>query len=139
MLFFVCLFQCFKEKEYQTESKRNETFGIDLFGRNVIQGTWSRCQETEEAATRVPGAPPEGGRAPHPRAPLKHPPTYFFLLYIPMYPKTIEEHHEKLFPPPKPSVSTRSHLGAVAGVLPEGDSTMEGFYINTIALPMSCE
>ena len=22
-----CLFQCFEEKEYQTESKRNETFG----------------------------------------------------------------------------------------------------------------
>ena len=26
----------FKEKEYQTESKRNETFGSDLFGTNVI-------------------------------------------------------------------------------------------------------
>ena len=24
---FFCLFQYFKEKEYQTESKRNETFG----------------------------------------------------------------------------------------------------------------
>ena len=33
------LFQCFEEKEYQMESKRNETFGSDLFGTNVIQGT----------------------------------------------------------------------------------------------------
>ena len=30
MLFF-CLFKYFKEKEYQTESKRNETFGSVIF------------------------------------------------------------------------------------------------------------
>ena len=29
---FFCLFQCFEEKEYQTESKRNETFGSVIFG-----------------------------------------------------------------------------------------------------------
>ena len=46
------------------ESKRNETFGSDLFGTNVIQETWSGRQATEDAATRVPGAPPGGGRAP---------------------------------------------------------------------------
>ena len=34
-----CLFQCFTEKEYQTESKRNETFGSVIFGTNVIQRT----------------------------------------------------------------------------------------------------
>ena len=32
-----CLFQCFAEKEYQTESKRNETFG-----RVVLEQTQSR-------------------------------------------------------------------------------------------------
>ena len=53
-----CLFQCFKEKEYQTKSKRNETFGSDLFGTNVIQRTWSGSQETNKAATMVDGAPP---------------------------------------------------------------------------------
>ena len=31
-----CLFQCFAEKEYQTESKRNETFGRVIFGTNAI-------------------------------------------------------------------------------------------------------
>ena len=32
-----CLFQCFAEKEYQTESKLNETFGRVISGTNAIQ------------------------------------------------------------------------------------------------------
>ena len=70
-----CLFQCFEEKEYQTESKRNETFGSNLFGTNMIQGTWSGRQETEEAATRVPGAPPPSW-APRASTDLLLPPIY---------------------------------------------------------------
>ena len=31
-----CLLQCFAEKEYQTESKQNETIGSVIFGTNVI-------------------------------------------------------------------------------------------------------
>ena len=30
------LFHCFVEKEYQTEFKRNETFGRVIFGTNMI-------------------------------------------------------------------------------------------------------
>ena len=30
------LFQCYAEKEYQTKSKRNETFGRVIFGTNTI-------------------------------------------------------------------------------------------------------
>ena len=56
MLFF-CLFQYFEEKEYQTESKRNETFGNVIFSTNVIQETWSGHQETIEEDTRQGGAP----------------------------------------------------------------------------------
>ena len=52
-----CLFQCFEGKEYQTESKRDVTFGSDLFGTNAIQETWSGCQAVNNAATRVPGVP----------------------------------------------------------------------------------
>ena len=37
-MLFYCLFQYFEEKEYQTESKRNETFGSVIFGMNVIRG-----------------------------------------------------------------------------------------------------
>ena len=79
------------------------------------------------------------GRAPHPRGILAAPSTYFFLLYIPIYPETNQEHHETLFPPPQPSVPVRSHLGAFSGALPKGESITEGFYINTIASPMMRE
>ncbi|XBI92636.1 hypothetical protein VPH35_029650 [Triticum aestivum] len=34
-------YKCFEEKEYQTESKRNETFGKVIFGKETIQETWS--------------------------------------------------------------------------------------------------
>ena len=55
---FFCLFQCFAEKEYQTESKRNETFGRVIFGTNAIQETRSGRQGSNEAATRQEAAPP---------------------------------------------------------------------------------
>ena len=34
---FFPLFQCLAEKEYQTESKRNETFGRFVFGTEAIK------------------------------------------------------------------------------------------------------
>ena len=138
MLFF-CLFQCFKEKEYQTESKRNETFGSDLFGTNMIQGTWSGRQATEEATTRVPGVPPGVGAPPTLVGPSSVNRRTFLHLYILPYPENIRGHHENLIPPPQPSVSARSHLGAFAGAPPEGESTTEGLYIISKALTMSCE
>ena len=49
---FFCLFQYFEEREYQMESKRNETFGSVIFGTNVIQRTWSASQEAAEASMR---------------------------------------------------------------------------------------
>ena len=48
----------FHRKEYQTESKRNETFGRVIFGTIATQKTWSTRQEANEAATRAGGAPP---------------------------------------------------------------------------------
>ena len=83
-----CLFQCFAEKEYQTESKRNETFGRVIFGMEEIQETWSRRQGCFEVATRQGGAPYPPGRASHPRGPLVAPLTDFFRLYMSIYPKT---------------------------------------------------
>ena len=47
-----CLFQSFAEKEYQTESKRNETFGNVIFGTNVIQRTWTLRQDINQEGTR---------------------------------------------------------------------------------------
>ena len=130
-MLFIFLFQCFGETEYQT-AKRNKIFGNVIFSPNVIQETWTLLQGVKEEVTRV-------GARPLPRGPLAAPPTYFFLLYIPIYPETNQEHHETLFPLPQPSVPVRSHLGAFSGAPPEGASITEGFYINTIASPISCE
>ena len=51
-MLFYCLFQYFEEKEYQTESKRNETFGSVIFGKNMIRETWSASEGSVEEATR---------------------------------------------------------------------------------------
>ena len=64
-----CPFQCFAEKEYQTESKRNETFGNVIFGTNVIQRTWSLRQEINQESTRQGGAPTPWARPPPSWAP----------------------------------------------------------------------
>ena len=109
-----------------------------FLGPEDTQETWSGRQAINEAATRQGVRLPPRHALP-PRGPLVAPPTYFFLLYIPMYPETNQEHHETLFPPPQPSVPVRSHLGAFSGAPPEGETIMEGFYINTIASPMMCE
>ena len=115
-----CLFQCFAEKEYQTESKRNETFGNVIFGTNVIQRTWSLRQESNEESTRQGARLPPSRRALHPRGAHVAPLTYFFLLYIPMYPGNIIYGAKTLFPPLQPFVPVRSHLGAFSGAPPEG-------------------
>ena len=47
-----CLFQCFAEKEYQTESKWNETIGSVIFGTNLIRRAWSASQEAPGRPTR---------------------------------------------------------------------------------------
>ena len=63
MLFF-CLFHCFEETEYQTESKRNKIFENVIFSPNVIQETWTLLQGIKEVVTRVGGAPPPRARPP---------------------------------------------------------------------------
>ena len=50
-----CLFQCFTEKEYQTESKRNKTFRRVIFGTNVIQRNWT--SRNKRGVHEVVGAP----------------------------------------------------------------------------------
>ena len=73
-----CLFQCVAEKEYQTEFKRNETFGRVIFGTYVIHGTWSGRQATNEEATRQ-GARPPPSWAPRGSTDLLLPPIYTFV------------------------------------------------------------
>ena len=81
MLFF-CLFQCFEETEYQTESKRNETFGIVIFQPNMIQETWTLLQEVFGEVTRVEGAPlgaPPASWAPRSSTDVLLPPIYTYV------------------------------------------------------------
>ena len=58
---FFCLFQCFAQKEYQTESKQNETFGNVIFRTNMIQRTWSLRKAINEEGTRQGARPPPPG------------------------------------------------------------------------------
>ena len=137
MLFYF-LFQCFAEKEYQTEFKWNETFGNMIFRTNVIQRTWSLRKVINEEGMRQGGAYPPQARPPPSWAPrcstdILLPPIYTHV------PKNIRDRAKTLFPPPQPSVPVRSHLGAFSGASPEGALITEGFYINTIASPMMCE
>ena len=77
-----CLFQSFTEKEYQTESKQNETFGNVIFQPNVIQETWTLLQAVPEAVTRVEGTPlgaPPTSWAPRSSTDVLLPPIYTYV------------------------------------------------------------
>ena len=83
MLFF-CLFQSFAEKEYQTESKRNETFGNVIFRTNVIQRTWTLRQESYQkprgrGARLPPWARPPPSWAPRCSTDVLLPPIYTYV------------------------------------------------------------
>ena len=56
------------------------------------------------------------------RGPLEAPPTFFFRLYIPLYPKTIEDDNRSGVPPPQASVATKNLSGACSGTPQEGGS-----------------
>ena len=131
---------------FSVSKKRNikrSPNGMKPSGAWFLERTWSRGLGVQaKKQPRWPrgwrARPPLQG-APLSRGPLGRPPTYFFLLYIPTYLENIRTRHENLSPPLQPSVSARSHLGAFTGAPPKGESTMEGFYINTIVPSMSCE
>ena len=73
-------------------------------------------KETREA--RGGGTPTPLGAPSTLVAPL----TYFFLLYIPIYPKTFGEQNRSGVPPPQASVATKNQSGPCSGTLPEGES-----------------
>ena len=125
-MLFYCLFQYFEEKEYQTESKWNETFRKVIFGTKAIPGTWSASQGIIEEATRQGGMPTPLGRALPSRGPLEAPPTDFFRLYKPTYPKNIDNQDRSGVPPLQASVATKNLLGVHSGTLPEGEPITGG-------------
>ena len=65
-IFFLCLFQCFEEKEYQTESKRNEINWRSYFWKET------HLMNLDPTSGETRGAHEGGGRPPLGRAPLSH-------------------------------------------------------------------
>ena len=96
------LFQCFTEKEYQTDSKRNETFGSVIFGTNMIQETRSSRQRIFKEATRVGARPAPTRRAPYLVGPSSISRPTSFTYISPYAPKTSEQKIDREFRRRKP-------------------------------------
>ena len=121
-MLFSCLFQCFEEKEYQTESKRNETSG-----RVILERKQSRRLGVDG---REASRKPRGREA----RPLVAPLTDFFRLYMSIYPKNIREQNRSGVPPPQASVATKNQSGPCFGTLPEGGTLIGGHLHHPSAL-----
>jgi len=75
---FFPLFQCFTEKEYQMESKRNETFGNVIFGRTWSRGLGPYVKKATRRA-RGRGARPPPSWAPRCSTDVLLPPIYTYV------------------------------------------------------------
>ena len=81
--------------------------------------------EEHQGSHEIGGRPPPGRALPS-RGPLEAPPTDFFRLYKPTYPKNIETEDRSGVPPPQASVATKNLSGARSGTLPEGEPITGG-------------
>ena len=91
--------------------------------------------EDTRGAQKIGGRPPSTGRGPLSCGPLEHPPTDFFRLYNPTYPKTIKYQDRSGVPLPQASVATKNLSGAHSGTLPEGDP-ITSIYVFDLSLSL---
>ena len=108
-------------------------------GFYIYRRFWRREQVrgTHRESMRHRGAPQGGGRALHPRGPLVAPLTYFFRLYISIYPKNIREHNRSGVPPPEASVATENQSRPVLAPCRRGGgnpSPMDIFIISALSM-----
>ena len=89
--------------------------------------------EEPRRGQEIGGRPPYWAR-PLSRGPLAAPLTYFFLLYIPIYPENIQEHNRSGVPPPQASVATKNQSGPCSGTLSKGGSLTGGHLHHSDAL-----
>ena len=68
-------------------------------------------------------------RALHPRGPLVAPPTYFFRLYISIYPQNIQEHNRSGVPSPEASVATEIQSRPVLAPCRRGNPSSVAIFI----------
>ena len=104
--YFFCLFQCFEEKEYQTESKRNEINLRRYFWKESYRMDLDPMSGAKGGAHEGGGRPPRA--RPLPRGAPDAPPTYFLHPYILTYPKTSRTDNRSGVPPPEASVATEN-------------------------------
>ena len=132
-----CFFSCFRVLK-KRNIKRSPN-GMKPSGMWFLEQTWSRGlgvdvkKEARRPRGREAHLPP--WVRPHPHGPLAAPPTYFFLLYIPIYPKNIREHNRSGVPPPQASVATKNQSGPVPAPCRRGDpSPVAIFIIPTLSM-----
>ena len=106
------------------KTERNQLEKLFLEGKQPGRLGVHVKEETSKAQGRGRAHPP--GRALHPRGALVAPLTCFFLLYIPIYPKTSRTEDRSGVPPPQASVATKNQSGPCFGTLPEGDPITGG-------------
>ena len=135
----LCLFQCFEEKEYQTESKWNEINWRSYFWNEThLMDLYPTSEDT--------GASHEGGGRAHPprarplpRGALMAPLTCFFCLYNSIYPKTSKTHNRSGVPPPEGSVATKNQSRPVPAPWRRGESSPVAIFIIPAATTMRRE
>ena len=106
------------------ETERNQLEKL-FFERKPPDGLGPHVKE----GTRKPrgwGRPHPPRARPLPRGALVAPLTYFFRLYISIYPKNFGEQKRSGVPPPQASVATKNQSGPCSGTLPEGGSLTSG-------------
>ena len=92
-----------------------------FYGPEEAHGVSEMDQESPGLPTRVGGAP-----TPLPRGQPGYPPTYFFLLYILIYPKNFGEHNRSGVPPPEASVATENQYRPVPAPCRRGEPLTGG-------------
>ena len=99
-----------------------------IFGRKATRETWSPRKGSNEEATRQRwGAHPLG--TPSTLVSPSCPQTYFFRLYISIYPKTIGEHNRLGVPPPEASIATESQSRPVPAPCRRGNPSPVAIFI----------
>ena len=128
ILLFYCLFQYFEEKEYQTESKWNETFGSVIFGKEMIRETWSSSQGRFEEARRQEGAPTPWAR-PYLLGPSRLPRPTSFAYISPRTLKTSEKKIDREFRHRKPLQLPKTSRDPVLAPCRRGDPSQVAIFI----------
>ena len=127
----VSVFPCF-EVSQKRKIKRSP---IDLklhgtyFWKESNPGDLESTSRKLRGSHEVGGPPTPPRRALHPREPLVPPLTYFFRLYISIYPKTIREHNRSGVPPPEASVATKSQSRPIPAPCRRGNPSPVAIFI----------